>query len=1094
MASDSEKCPVCGSPKSGWLDDNCPICLMGLGTPAPQNKDALTDSLDTPLANLGNIRYLGDYELLNEIARGGMGAVYRARQASLNRMVAVKVLLGGEYANETFIKRFRHEAEAAASLTHPNIVSIYEVGEHEGQPYFSMELIEGRSLAELVREKPLPARQTAQLLKTIAEAVHFAHERGLLHRDLKPSNVLLDRLDEPHVTDFGLAKRMEGDANLTQTGQVLGTPNYMSPEQADPKRGPTTAASDVYALGAVLYHLVTGRPPFLAETVTQTLRLVAEDEPVSPRLLNPSVPRDLETICLKCLPKDPNRRYASAQELADELGRFLRDEPIRARPIGAPARLMRWCRRKPALAASLGAVAVLLLVVLIGSPIALVRINHERNEARKAQANEAQARRGAEVKELAARRKAYASDMKLLQVALATDELDRAQELLNRHRPQPGEEDLRGWEWRYFWQFCQGDEAFTLCKRSTSILSLSFSRDGTLLAAGGVYPREVTIWDVGKRQLVSSIENLPLTTSQLAFAPNSDKLAFYDSSNRPGNIVLWDTRARKEQSRLPVTAIVVDIAFTRDGRLVVSDNSRLNTNNVKIWDPVQGNVVASFLTPHVNGWYDNSPHFGITSDGTRFAHVLPGGSVHVTYADGRAGSRLHVTEGVIRALVFSPDGETLVTAGDRSETTIKLWDVSTSRLIGTLEGHQDWVSGLKFLPDGKTLVSSSADRTIRLWNFETRRPIRTLRGHGGELWTLAVSPDGRWVAGGGKDGSVLMWDLASSTNRPAEYRTPLERAGPFRYSPDGRLLAVTQEPDRLKLYDATTFQLVSQPALPPTNILDFAFSPDSRLLVVTVPWRSLACWDLPAQRMMTNFVAGALGVARDFGSNGKSVLTYDPGLYKGNGITEPSFMTEWDVTTWTQIRRWRTFTPMFYWAYSPAADLVGMASMREDGACALLPLRDPDKERRFTGQTRIVSVTFSPDGKTFAAASASGTVELWDTETLTRQALLRGVVDSGFSSVTFSPDGQRVMAGGDGKESIKLWDLHSHEDLATLTGEGRFFFAEFSPDGNTIAARNGEGLLHVWTAPSWAQIEDAEAPQNARATVPPTSNLPPLPH
>jgi WD40 repeat protein len=216
--------------------------------------------------------------------------------------------------------------------------------------------------------------------------------------------------------------------------------------------------------------------------------------------------------------------------------------------------------------------------------------------------------------------------------------------------------------------------------------------------------------------------------------------------------------------------------------------------------------------------------------------------------------------------------------------------------------------------------------------------------------------------------------------------------------------------------------------------------------------------------MVTHFAAPAIEIARDFVSDGQSVLTHDHDL-----------LTEWDVTTWKPIRQWRPFTNQFFWAYSPAADLVGMASMRQDGACALLPIRDPDKERQFTGQTRIVSVAFSPDGKTFGAASQNGTVELWDTKTLTRQALLRGVVDSGFTSVTFSPDGQRVMAGGNGKEAIKLWDLHSHEDVATLTGEGRFFlYAVFSPDGNTIAARNGEGLLHVWTAPAWDEIEAAE--------------------
>lgn len=378
--NDVARCPACGTTRSRRLEGNCPACLVRLGTQAEDGRrgEAADASVQVDASPL---RCLGDYELVEEIARGGMGAVYRARQVSLKRKVAVKVLLAAEFLKETSIKRFRREAEAAASLNHPNIVSIYEVGEYEGQPYFSMELIEGRSLAELTREKPVAARQAAQWLKTIAEAVHYAHGHGVLHRDLKPSNVLVDGQGVPHVTDFGLAKPFEPGEDLTLSGQVLGTPSYMSPEQADPKRGETTPVSEVYSLGAVLYHLLTARPPFMAETLTQTLRLVAEREAVSPRLLNPGVPRDLETICLKCLEKDQNRRYRMAQELADELGRFLSDEPIRARPIGPPARLTRWCRRKPALALSLAAAAALLAVVAIGSPIAAFRINRARMTA-----------------------------------------------------------------------------------------------------------------------------------------------------------------------------------------------------------------------------------------------------------------------------------------------------------------------------------------------------------------------------------------------------------------------------------------------------------------------------------------------------------------------------------------------------------------------------------------------------------------------------------------------------------------------------------------------------------------------------------------
>ena len=327
------------------------------------------------------MRRFGDYELLEEIARGGMGVVFKARQASLNRIVAVKMILAGQLAGEAEVQRFRAEAESAAQLQHPNIVAIHEVGVLEGQHYFSMDFVEGQNLTEYVRNRPLSSRQAAKYLKTIAEAIHYAHQHGILHRDLKPSNILMDQSDQPRVSDFGLARQIKGDSDLTLSGQVLGSPNFMPPEQAAGKRSQVGPHSDVYSLGAILYYLLTARAPFAAETMTETLQQVVHNDPPSPRLLNPGMSRDLETICLKCLEKEPGKRYATAQELADELGRFLADEPIRARPVGPAGKTWRWCRRKPALASALLLVLVLLLVVGIGSPIAVLRINHARLQA-----------------------------------------------------------------------------------------------------------------------------------------------------------------------------------------------------------------------------------------------------------------------------------------------------------------------------------------------------------------------------------------------------------------------------------------------------------------------------------------------------------------------------------------------------------------------------------------------------------------------------------------------------------------------------------------------------------------------------------------
>src|SRR5262245_36328232 len=366
------KCERCGAalPDEGW-EGLCPKCLVrvSLETPAlaadasggPPGGSGKSE-IENPKSPLGKVRYFGDYELLEEIAHAGMGVVFKARQVSLNRIVALKMILAGPYASKDFVQRFRTEAEAAAKLQHPNIVAIHEVGEHEGHHYFSMDYVEGQNLAQLVRDKPLPAQRAAAYVKTIAEAIHYAHQQGILHRDLKPSNVLIDQFDQPRVTDFGLAKRLAPDSqpstqdsHLTQTGQVLGTPNYMPPEQASGKRGEIGPRTDVYSLGAILYFLLTARPPFFAETFEETLSQVLNADVPSLRLLNASIPRDLETICLKCLEKDPMRRYDSAQVLAEDLNRWMRGEPILARPSNAWEQTVKWAKRQPALA-TLGAV------------------------------------------------------------------------------------------------------------------------------------------------------------------------------------------------------------------------------------------------------------------------------------------------------------------------------------------------------------------------------------------------------------------------------------------------------------------------------------------------------------------------------------------------------------------------------------------------------------------------------------------------------------------------------------------------------------------------------------------------------------------
>ena len=315
------------------------------------------------LAPDSRFQYIGTYRIVREISRGGMGIVFEAYQESLRRRVALKLILSGNFASDDLVQRFKSEAEAAARLDHPGIVPIFEIGQHEGLYYFSMGLVDGESVADRLRDEPLPPKEAAKLLAEVCDAVAYAHSHGVIHRDLKPGNVLIDKAGNPRVTDFGLAKQLDTDNELTPSGHVLGTPAYMSPEQAMGNTQATGVLADVYSLGATLYAMLTGHPPFQAASTIESLRQVIEREPLSPRLQNPRIPKDLETICLKCLRKETEQRYSSAQALAEDLRRFLSGQPIAARPTRRIERAVKWCKRKPAVA-SLSAVSIALLIMI----------------------------------------------------------------------------------------------------------------------------------------------------------------------------------------------------------------------------------------------------------------------------------------------------------------------------------------------------------------------------------------------------------------------------------------------------------------------------------------------------------------------------------------------------------------------------------------------------------------------------------------------------------------------------------------------------------------------------------------------------------
>jgi hypothetical protein len=559
----------------------------------------LSDATQTLPAGTGD-PYFGKYRLVEEIEKGGMGVVWKAWQTSPPRFVALKMIRSGEFASVEEVRRFHAEAEAAGTMDHPHIVPIYEVGEHDGQHYFSMKLMKGGSLKARLGEvgltpglarSELDARQKAiaRLMITVARAVHHAHQRGILHRDLKPANVLLDEEGRPHVTDFGLAKRIDEDAGQTLPGQVLGTPSYMAPEQARGDRTITTQA-DVYGLGSVLYVLLTGQPPFQAGTVPETLRQVQDQDPVWPRAVVPHGDRDLETICLKCLEKDPARRYNSAEAVAEELERWQRGEPILARPVGQLERTAKWVRRNPAVSALTAAVVLVLMAGILASAYFALEADAGRRDAQKRADAEADARKDerkaredadrakelAEQNERDALRNLYRARLFPMVQAWKDRDFGLLEQRLEDSMPEPGKLDFRGWEWYYFlaqcrqvrtvlpgsgpygstgawcrqtrhlaaateagavdiWDMTQDKREVTLPTQGSQILSMAWDPTGKHLACASP-DEKVRIWDVSSHRVVRTLPGAPAGYQVLAWSPDGKYLAF----GRPnGTILIW---------------------------------------------------------------------------------------------------------------------------------------------------------------------------------------------------------------------------------------------------------------------------------------------------------------------------------------------------------------------------------------------------------------------------------------------------------------------------------------------------------------------------------------------------------------------------
>lgn len=1013
-------------------------------------------------------RRFGDYELLEEIAHGGMGVVFKARQLSLDRIVAVKMIRGEHLAREADVSRFRQEAAAAARLHHPNMVAIHEAGEVDGQHYYSMDYIAGGSLAAMARERPLSAPRAVAYVQAIAEAIHYAHTQGILHRDLKPANVLIDANDVPRIADFGLAKILQSDSGATLTGRVMGSPCYMSPEQAAGRRRNLDARVDVYALGAILYELVCGRPPFQAESSVETLRMVMENEPVSPRLLVPGLPRDLETICLKCLEKEPSRRYATAQLLAEELGRFLRGEPVMARPVRWLEKAWRWCRRQPGRA---GLSAAFMLVLLLGT--AGVVWQWQRAKA----------------SELKARQNAYAADVSLAQRALLEDDVGRALDLLNKHRPAAGAgSDLRGWEWHYLWQRCQGDELSVLHESPEEVGGVTVSRDSHFLAAGNGH--EVMLWDLQTRSPLPGLTNA--AGRGLAFSPVTNVLAF--SCGLAGGqkgIELWNVDSRQRIHFIPREGSVRSIAFSPDGSLLAAYENASDTATVSLWSwPTQTLLKSIRLAPARRG---AAGVVTFSPDGDRLA--LGGDYGEIQVLQWRTGATVKVhsqTEEGVAALAFSSDGQWLAASFAYTDTFIGLWDPVSGQSRGRLTNHTSRVSALAFEPQSQRLVSAGIDRTIRIWSVPDGKELRRLRGHRRFISGIALLPGRRLMVSGGADGSIRLWDM-TRTNWTEDYTalrisygaTPpglglgsfargaadprtVTRLG-LEFTRDSETFLTTDRNGALGLWRTRPLRLVeSLPSLG-ADSWGLGISPDGRWLAVGDAKGYVQVWDWPARRLITT---------RAMPFSWCGTLQFSPGgrflMAKVcfNDLTQ--LFRVWKVDGWQEVPL-PDLNVRAVWAGAISPDDRMLAVPNQ----AQVEIRDLPSGRRvgsFPAQkVGVHGLRFSPDGQMLACAYANGQIVLGKLSAGLEWVVL-GSHWAGAWGLAFSPDGRRLASGGeDAKEAVKLWDLETRRELLNLRAEGQYFVkVDFSPDGRHLVALSVDGFACLWQAPLLQDIGSVE--------------------
>jgi WD40 repeat protein/tRNA A-37 threonylcarbamoyl transferase component Bud32 len=999
--------------------------------PSPEFLRRLREAAPTPTGgpadgergrDEGRVQVPG-YEVLEELGRGGMGVVYKARQAKLNRVVALKVLLAGAHAGAGDRARFRGEAEAAARLQHPNIVQVFEVGEADGRPYLALEYAEGGSLAQRLRGSPLPAGEAAALVEVLARAVHAAHQKGVVHRDLKPGNVLLAADGTPKVTDFGLAKRLDAQTAHTQSGALLGTPDYMAPEQAEGKAaGP---AADTYALGAILYHLLTGRPPFPAATPLETLVRLRSEEPVSPATLQPRLPRDVVTVCLKCLAKEPAGRYASAAELADDLGRFLAGRPVLARPVGPWGRTVRWCRRRPAVALLLAALAGSLVAgfatTLHYAAVAAGRAENYRLASERAD----QKSREKDAENLTGRKHLYAAHAALVQRAWADGRIDTLLGLLDRQRPeQTGGDDLRGFEWYHWHRLCHED-LFTLAAHPHHSMSVRFSPDGRrLLSSGG---DGLKVWDGATGRPVSALPFDLVAASALSADGGLFAGERLTRDGRTLGVGVWEVTSGRLLHSLPRAGRLSSLTMSPDGRALALGG---RDGNLTLWHPATGEE-----RPVGKTYHNHLSPAAFSSDGKRLATITessPNSPTVVTVWDtatGRPGSALPGTN--FACVAFSPNGTRL--ARGHIQGGVSVYDLGERREVLTFQAHRGGVAAVRYAPWGRWLATAGDQGDVAVWDAWGGALFRRFHGHTRYVTDLVFSPNCQRLASACADGTVKVWEHRRPTN-PLQVPLP-DNVYQCAFSPDGRSVALACSDGSVRVRDAATggesFRLAGHAG----RVLGVAFSPDGRRLASAGSDRTVRLWDLGARaewRVLRGHGGAVNAVA--FSRDGRLLAS---GAEAAGGATKLGELKLWEVESGQEV-----------------AALGGHT-------------------------TAVLSVAFGPDGRRLASCD-SDAVRWWDVEA-GRELLSLGGTEADLYPirVTTSPGGRRLVAALGHKAqqggAVRVWDAQTGRELLTLRGHVQGVLGvAVSPDGRRIASSSNDGAVKLWDADTGAEVLSLE--------------------